>query len=103
VWLGLVAVEVPPSPKVQLWVLMLLSASVDVSVKVAVRPLEVVVKFATGAVLVLPPVTMACEIAHEFVSFDQLACWAKVPVLNATLAAPPAEPAAIQAHSSEFS
>src|SRR6185503_12751663 len=50
-----------------------------------------------------PPLTSACVIAQLLVSLDQLACCANVPVLKATLAAPPAWPAAIQAHSSEFS
>src|SRR6478736_8927410 len=43
-----------------------------------------------------PALTSACEMAQELVSLDQLACWAKVPVLNAMFAAPPVEPAAIQ-------
>src|SRR5215469_3108332 len=54
-------------------------------------------------VLLLPWLTMAWEMAQSLVSLDQLACSVKVPVPMVTLAAPPAEPAAIQAHSSEFS
>ena len=57
-------------------------------------------------VTVLPPrrpPTIAWLIAQLFVSFDHEACSAKLPVLNAMFAAPPAWPGAIQAHSSEFS
>jgi len=66
------------------------------------------VKFATGVLPpppppLLPPLTIGCEIAQELVSFDQLACSVNVPVPIATFAAPPGWPAAIQAHSSEFS
>ncbi len=59
----------------------------------------------TVTVLVVPPpwVRMVCEMAQELVSFDQLACSAKVPVPMVTFAAPPAVPGFSQAHSSEFS
>jgi len=51
----LVAVEVVPSPKFQLRDAIEPSLSVELSVKVAVRPLVVEVKFATGGVLTGPP------------------------------------------------
>src|SRR6185437_11767301 len=54
-------------------------------------------------VTVPPWFTMTCEMAQLLVSLDQLACSVKVPVPIDTLAAPPDWPAAIQAHSSEFS
>ena len=47
-WLGLVAVEVVPSPKVHAWVLIVPPESVDESVKVVVRPLLTKLKFAVG-------------------------------------------------------
>jgi len=104
VWLGLVADEVPPSPNVQEREEIVPSLSEELSVNVATRPFVVKLKFAVGGTLPPPPwLTIACEIAQELVSFDQLACSANVPVLKVTLAAPPVEPAAIQAHSSEFS
>ena len=49
--LGLVAVDVVPSPKFQLRDAMLPSLSVDESVNVADRPLVVKVKLAVGATL----------------------------------------------------
>jgi hypothetical protein len=52
---------------------------------------------------VLPPPTIGWVIAQLLVSLDHEACSANVPVLKVMLAAPPVEPAAIQAHSSEFS
>src|SRR3954462_6612751 len=57
-------------------------------------------------VTVLPPVpppTIAWVMAQLFVSFDHDACSANVPGADVIWAAPPVEPAAIQAHSSEFS
>ena len=53
---GLVAVEAVLSPKFQLRLAMLPSLSVDVSVKLAVKPLTLDVKLATGATLPPPPV-----------------------------------------------
>src|SRR6185312_1873073 len=55
VWLGLVAVDVPPSPNVHERDEIVPSESVDVSVKFAVRPEVVNVKFATGGTLPPPP------------------------------------------------
>ena len=95
--------EVLPSPKVHECDEMVPPVSVELSVKFTVKPLIVSVKFATGVPPPVPPPTIGCEIAHELVSLDQLACSVNVPVAKAMLAAPPAEPAAIQAHSSEFS
>jgi hypothetical protein len=48
VWLGLVAVDVPPSPNVHECEPIVPPASVEVSVNVAVKPLVVNVKFAVG-------------------------------------------------------
>jgi hypothetical protein len=50
-----------PSPKFHERDVMLFCASVEVSVKVAVRPLVVKVKFAVGAVLVLAVRVVADE------------------------------------------
>ena len=47
-WLGLARVLVPPSPKVQAYEVIVPPVSVEVLVKVAVRPLVVSLKFATG-------------------------------------------------------
>src|SRR5688572_14478059 len=49
VWLGFVAVEVAPSPKSQLRLAMVPSASVLVSVNEQARFVQLFVKFATGA------------------------------------------------------
>ena len=54
VWLGLVAVEVAPSPKFHECVPIVPPASVDVSVKFAVRPFVVNLKFSVG----VPPVAL---------------------------------------------
>ena len=87
--------DVPPSPKVHAREAMVPSLSVELSVKLAVRPLVTKLKLAVGATLPPPPwVRIACEMAQLPVSFDQLACSVNVPVLNAMFAAPPAEPAA---------
>src|SRR5207342_943014 len=51
----LVAVDVVPSPKFQLREAMVPSLSVELSVKFAVRPLVVKLKFAVGATLPPPP------------------------------------------------
>ena len=48
-WLGFVALDVPPSPKVQLRDAMVPSLSVLVSVKLAVRSLTLLVKLAVGS------------------------------------------------------
>src|SRR5579872_7066437 len=69
----------------------------------AVFSLVVTAPIIAVTVTVPPWFTMACELAQLLVSLDQLACSVKVPVPMDTLTAPPAEPAAIQAHSSEFS
>src|SRR5215469_9924513 len=54
--------------------------------------------------VLLPPwLTMGCEMSHWSSSFDQMDCSVKLPVPMVTLAAPPAEPGEIQAHSSPFS
>src|SRR5579859_2191244 len=58
---------------------------------------------AVGAVLPPPWSTMGCEMSHWLSSFDQMDCSAKLPLPMVTLAAPPAWPGAIQAHSSPFS
>ena len=55
VWLGFVAVDVPPSPKVQERDAIVPSLSLDASVKLAVSPLVVNEKFATGGWFVPPP------------------------------------------------
>ena len=47
--------EVVPSPKLQLRATMLPSLSVEVSVKLAVSPLVVKLKFAVGGTLAAPP------------------------------------------------
>ena len=57
------AVEVVPSPKFQLYETMLPSLSVEVLVKLAVRPLVATLKFATGAALLPPPATAATAAA----------------------------------------
>ena len=51
VWLGFVAVDVPLSPNVQARDAIVPSLSVEPSVKLAVRPFVVKLKFATGGVL----------------------------------------------------
>ncbi|KRA14874.1 hypothetical protein ASD69_18535 [Lysobacter sp. Root604] len=57
-------VELVPSPKLQLREAMLPSLSVEVSVKLTVRPLADEVKFATGATLPgVPPPTAATAAA----------------------------------------
>jgi hypothetical protein len=58
VWLGLVAVDVAPSPKFHECVPIVPPLSVDVSVKFAVRPLVVYVKFAVGVPPPLDTVTV---------------------------------------------
>jgi hypothetical protein len=53
---GLVAVDVVLSPKFQAREAIVPLASVEVSVKLTVRPLTLEVKLATGGVLLLPAV-----------------------------------------------
>src|SRR6185437_1867622 len=103
-WLGLAEVAAAlPSPKFHEYELIVPPVSVELSVKFTVRPFAVSVKFATGVLPPPLPPTIGCVIAQALVSFDQLACSVNVPVLMLTFAAPPGWPAAIHAHSSEFS
>jgi hypothetical protein len=60
VWLGLVAVDVPPSPKFHECEPIVPPLSVEVSVKVTVRPLVVYVKFAVG--VPPPPETVTVDV-----------------------------------------
>ena len=52
-WLGFVAVDVPPSPNVHAREAIVPSLSVELSEKFAVRPLVVTPKFATGGLFVV--------------------------------------------------
>ena len=58
VWLGLVAVDVAPSPKFHERDEIVPSLSVELSVKFATSALVVKLKFATGATLPPPPPPM---------------------------------------------
>ncbi len=58
-WLGLVVVEVLPSPKFQEREAIVPSLSLELSVKLTTRPLTVSLKFATGGTLPVPPPPMS--------------------------------------------